>query len=55
MKLLITTTVIRVNRNSMVHVVLAGMPLSPDAPPTYSVLSMMMRIISPKPRVAIAR
>ncbi|MNC39678.1 hypothetical protein D3C75_883480 [compost metagenome] len=54
-KLLIRTIVNRAKKKIMVHVDFAGIPLSPEAPPTYSVLSRMIRIISPNPSVAIAR
>ncbi|MNP67634.1 hypothetical protein D3C76_1634880 [compost metagenome] len=54
-KLLMSTMVNSVKKKIIVQVDLAGMPLSPEAPPTYSVFSKTMRIISPKPSVAIAK
>ncbi|MNL76627.1 hypothetical protein D3C87_2026230 [compost metagenome] len=54
-KFWITITVMTVKKNTHPQVVLAGMPLKPDAPPTYSVFSKAIRIISPRPRVAMAR
>ena len=36
-------------------VVRRGIPIRPDAPPTYSMLRMQMRMISPRPKVAIVK
>ena len=42
-------------QKTQAKVVLRGMPVRPDAPPTAWILRMQMRMISPMPSVAMAR
>ena len=42
-------------KNTHGKVVLCGIPLKPAAPPTYSIFMIRIRMISPKPNVAIAK
>lgn len=54
-KFLMKNNVNNIIKNTHGKVVLCGIPLKPAAPPTYSIFMITIRMISPKPNVAIAK
>ena len=54
-KFLMKNSVNSMMKKTQANVVWCGMPLKPAAPPTYWMFMMTMRMISPRPSVAMAR